>query len=294
MAARARRGGGRVQLVWGRDETCPVSTGRDETCPVSTGEKGGAGGGAPARSRAPPPRYATRAPHAAPINVLHSSTIFSYLFKRAPPARPSPRRPSHRARLRRRRRMFGLASGWSGLGLRVGAQRPGPPRVWQRQRPGPPREGARLQLREAELEEVLQLRRVRVLRAAPLSAARAWRAIRGAARPPPPPRTKWTRRVPHPVLIGHAASHNPPGAIAKSDGSINTPTPPAFGGIGGVWDGKGGAEDEPPSPHTARRLPRPPEPLRSQLASQAERSLPAGVARARGGVQPRGAGPLAR
>jgi len=23
---------------------------------------------------------------------------------------------------------------------------------------------------------------------------------------PPPPRTKWTRRVPHPVLIGHAAS----------------------------------------------------------------------------------------
>jgi len=25
-------------------------------------------------------------------------------------------------------------------------------------------------------------------------------------RVPPPPRTKWTRRVPHPVLIGHAAS----------------------------------------------------------------------------------------
>jgi len=24
--------------------------------------------------------------------------------------------------------------------------------------------------------------------------------------PPPPLRTKWTRRVPHPVLIGHAAS----------------------------------------------------------------------------------------
>jgi hypothetical protein len=34
---------------------------------------------------------------------------------------------------------------------------------------------------------------------APLGAA--------APRPPPPPsRTKWTRRVPHPVLIGHAAS----------------------------------------------------------------------------------------
>jgi len=29
-------------------------------------------------------------------------------------------------------------------------------------------------------------------------------------RPPPPlPRTKWTRRVPHPVLIGHAASLTP-------------------------------------------------------------------------------------
>jgi hypothetical protein len=27
--------------------------------------------------------------------------------------------------------------------------------------------------------------------------------------PPPPSRTKWTRRVPHPVLIGHAASVAP-------------------------------------------------------------------------------------
>ena len=26
--------------------------------------------------------------------------------------------------------------------------------------------------------------------------------------PPPPPRTKWTRRVPHPVLIGHAVRKN--------------------------------------------------------------------------------------
>jgi len=26
---------------------------------------------------------------------------------------------------------------------------------------------------------------------------------------PPPPRTKWTRRVPHPVLIGHALSPRP-------------------------------------------------------------------------------------
>ena len=28
--------------------------------------------------------------------------------------------------------------------------------------------------------------------------------------PPPPPRTKWTRRVPHPVLIGHVPSHLKP------------------------------------------------------------------------------------
>jgi len=31
----------------------------------------------------------------------------------------------------------------------------------------------------------------------------------GPAALPPPPRTKWTRRVPHPVLIGHAASLTP-------------------------------------------------------------------------------------
>ena len=31
-------------------------------------------------------------------------------------------------------------------------------------------------------------------------------AERVAPPPPPPPRTKWTRHVPHPVLIGHAAS----------------------------------------------------------------------------------------
>jgi hypothetical protein len=39
----------------------------------------------------------------------------------------------------------------------------------------------------------------------------SWRAARSTAGTlvdvtPPPPRTKWTRRVPHPVLIGHAAS----------------------------------------------------------------------------------------
>ena len=35
---------------------------------------------------------------------------------------------------------------------------------------------------------------------------------------PPPPRTKWTRRVPHPVLIGHAASFTPACAGAARAG----------------------------------------------------------------------------
>ena len=38
------------------------------------------------------------------------------------------------------------------------------------------------------------------------AAERTQRTARGGA---PPPRTKWTRRVPHPVLIGHAASLTP-------------------------------------------------------------------------------------
>ena len=38
--------------------------------------------------------------------------------------------------------------------------------------------------------------------------------------PPPPPRTKWTRRVPHPVLIGHAASLTPAQVDVWSAGVI--------------------------------------------------------------------------
>ena len=33
--------------------------------------------------------------------------------------------------------------------------------------------------------------------------------LREQQAPPPSSRTKWTRRVPHPVLIGHAASLTP-------------------------------------------------------------------------------------
>ena len=40
----------------------------------------------------------------------------------------------------------------------------------------------------------------------PLEGVPLRKRIVEVAMPPPPPRTKWTRRVPHPVLIGHAAS----------------------------------------------------------------------------------------
>ena len=52
-------------------------------------------------------------------------------------------------------------------------------------------------------------------RGTPCACARGHRgALRSSKRcppppPPPSPRTKWTRRVPHPVLIGHAASLTP-------------------------------------------------------------------------------------
>jgi hypothetical protein len=38
---------------------------------------------------------------------------------------------------------------------------------------------------------------------------RAEKRARGAEQAPPPLRTEWTRRVPHSVLIGHAASLTP-------------------------------------------------------------------------------------
>ena len=40
-------------------------------------------------------------------------------------------------------------------------------------------------------------------------AAKLERAALRRVPPPPPPRTKWTRRVPYPVLSGHAASLTP-------------------------------------------------------------------------------------
>jgi hypothetical protein len=44
----------------------------------------------------------------------------------------------------------------------------------------------------------------------------------GQGPPPPSPRTKWTRRVPHPVLIGHAAF------LSQAGGRSRTPFPPGI------------------------------------------------------------------
>jgi hypothetical protein len=87
--------------------------------------------------------------------------------------------------------------------------------------------------------------------------------------PPPPLRTKWTRRVPHPALIGHAASLTPysPGLVGATEPHCKQPQrrPPAparrqpcarrrglrdapgaarsgaaRSGAEGVWDAQGG------------------------------------------------------
>ena len=60
---------------------------------------------------------------------------------------------------------------------------------------------------DAAAAEIRRVMRVRAALCARLSARpRAQRTSRGA---PPPLRTKRTRRVPYPVLIGHAASLTP-------------------------------------------------------------------------------------
>ena len=59
-------------------------------------------------------------------------------------------------------------------------------------------------------------------RCVPRTTARCLRVWCAAARAGPafrPPRTKWTRRVPHPVLIGHAASLTPYAVQAPARGS---------------------------------------------------------------------------
>ena len=78
--------------------------------------------------------------------------------------------------------------------------------------------------------------------------------------PPPPPRTKWTRRVPHPVLIGHAASSPGPGRV------------------GGRLKGEREALDKEDIPHAEREVKREPVPVRPPAEGQ-RRCRRAAVAR---------------
>jgi hypothetical protein len=78
------------------------------------------------------------------------------------------------------------------------------------------------------------------------------RAVGPVPPPPPPPRTKWTRRVPHPVLIGHAASLTyarsapPRPTRAPARAPLRAPTPlracssgeRAWGAV--AWTARGG------------------------------------------------------
>ena len=63
------------------------------------------------------------------------------------------------------------------------------------------------------------------------SAASAERGERSGS--PPPPRTQWTRRVPHPVLIGHAASLSQSGTGRAQRGAARRGRCGAGGGGGG-------------------------------------------------------------
>jgi len=67
-------------------------------------------------------------------------------------------------------------------------------------------------------------------------AARRGAAVRGTggAAPPPPPRNKWTRRVPHPVLIGHAGGPRAgPRACSRTTSDATSARPPYNCGRGG-------------------------------------------------------------
>jgi len=71
-------------------------------------------------------------------------------------------------------------------------------------------------------------------------------AAERALPPPPSPRTRWTRRVPHPVLIGHAASRAAQRPRVGSRTSIRTAADmPRFGVVTadtGTCSGAGGLE----------------------------------------------------
>jgi hypothetical protein len=86
--------------------------------------------------------------------------------------------------------------------------------------------------------------------------------------PPPPPRTKWTRRVPHPVLIGHAASLSQVRERARHVRLFGAAQQAAAAGSAGVaglqgWEGRGKGRGE--------AAPWQVEPRQAALAAQVRR-----------------------
>jgi len=104
----------------------------------------------------------------------------------APPARPAPRRTAPRAEWRRAARQ---ASAIEVVGDCADPKYP-------------------LQKKRHSLEFLRSIAHLRPRTNTIASVARVRSALAQATHPPPP-RTKWTRNAPHPVLIGHAAPLTP-------------------------------------------------------------------------------------
>jgi hypothetical protein len=98
------------------------------------------------------------------------------------------------------------------------------------------------------------------------------RELRSAQRPPPP-RTKLTRRVPHPVLIGHAASPTPYYGRAGRGGAGLRPGPSRRERHNAEWlQGLGPGAGERPA--RGARAVRAPEPRDAQEEPRVERAAP--------------------
>jgi hypothetical protein len=183
------RGGGNLAQHVGRPqrrgERNVVGKGRALCAAAGEGvpRHGGRGGGAPAprRVRTRAQRPAARPPLCLPPPLPLSRTL-SLSPSLAPTPPPSPLLRTNRTRCVPHPVLIGHATSFTKRSSTISAGRTVPltPRG----------------------------RRARDESAAPRSLSRFSGLLQDQL-PSPPPRTKWTRRVPHPVLIGHAASLTP-------------------------------------------------------------------------------------
>ena len=187
-------------------------------------------GPAAAASRRPP---GTAPPGAADKTAPHTPAPV------AAPAVAKRRDPRHRARRQARGGVAPRPRVVVAVRRALLARRPAP-RAARPPRPGrPPRPvakpcgfGTRAQCTGApRLRAGGRVTRVR-RRAATVQVDAMVEAARRASspRPPPPtpPRTKWTRRVPHPVLIGHTASLRRSSSTSSASSSRSPPPPPSY------------------------------------------------------------------